>query len=70
MSKVDNTFSGIIPESIKEKQFDNQVNKANEIFNKLKIIHKNNPELLNKIKKQYQEILQIKEFSKSKESIK
>jgi hypothetical protein len=69
-NEIQNKFSDVVPNIIKEKKFDEQINKASEIFNKLKIIYKNNPEILKNIENEYKDIVNARNYAKSKESIK
>ncbi len=69
-NEIQNKFSDVVPNIIKEKKFDEQINKASKIFNKLKIIYKNNPEILKNIENEYKDIVNARNYAKSKESIK
>ena len=69
MTSTIENISKHVPEIIKNEIFNSELNKAKEIYEKLKIIYKDKPELLEKFKKEYQDVIDSRNYALQENSI-
>ena len=69
-TEMQNNFSDIVPDIIKEKKFDKLVKEAEKTFKLIEKKNSDNPDVLEKIRKEYRDVIEARNKAQQKESIK